>query len=133
MMRLLMAKVLPLGLTGAFLQSSISPLRPALNAFMAANAALAGQSTQDSGADFEGMLKEQLGKGGPGGGGAKAPPANAKDQLNDIIAQVKGQNGETSPHPVVNSKPSKPPAHSPAKHAEAPPGPETKLTAVTGK
>ena len=59
MFKIFLGRVLPLGATAALLQSSVSPLKPALQAFGAATNALAGQSTQDSGADFATIAKEQ--------------------------------------------------------------------------
>jgi hypothetical protein len=146
MMRLLFAKVLPLGLTGAFLQSSVSPIKPALNAFMAATDALAGKSTANSGADFEAMLQDQLKNGAVPGIGGKAPekpkPENAKDQLNDIIAQVKGQTAEmgAAGSGVGKAVKAAKTAQKSSKHTEPEKpkdvpvtGPETSLTAVSGK
>ena len=52
--QLIIGRVLPLGLAGLFLQSSVSPIRPALNAFAAATDALAGRSSDHVEANFPG-------------------------------------------------------------------------------
>ena len=72
--QLIIGRVLPLGLAGLFLQSSVSPIRPALNAFAAATDALAGRSSDHVEANFPGT--------------AGAPPV----QLPSSPEDVKGGN-----------------------------------------
>jgi hypothetical protein len=151
MIKLLFARVLPLGLTGMFMRSSISPLKPAFKAFAAASAALSGESVQNSGADFGEVIDaaQQVGKDvtNPGlAGPATSPKTSAKDQLNDIIAQVKGQSGQdiapkgdpgkgsSGKGGQATADASKPKSGKSNKHGPeaAPAGPEVKLTDVKG-
>jgi hypothetical protein len=98
MFKVFLGRILPLGATAMLLKSSFSPLEPALRAFGAANAALSGQSTNDSGADFESMAKKALAGAGLGNGAAQE--ASSKEELNDIIKSVKARSvasGEAKP------------------------------------
>jgi hypothetical protein len=93
---LLFGRLVPLGMTGAFLQTSYSPIRPALNAFRAATSALSGEAVNNSGA------------------GGLVPTGDARMQLDQIIADVKAKGGSglvTPPGSPPHRQAPQPPKH----------------------
>lgn len=104
----LLVRGVPLGATIALLQSSASPIQPALNAFATAINALSGENVSDSGFrtdDIERqageIAKVSNGLGEPKGlldalfGGSRGKKKeSAQAQLDAIINRVKGSSGE---------------------------------------
>lgn len=125
--KLLLGRAMPMGAAALLLKSSYSPIQPALAAFGAATNALSGQSTQDSGADFDKVAQEAQGQIQQAqGGGLKSildklfsggsHPDAAKKQLDDIIQHVKDRGGDApdpGPQPPSDSAHVSQPASAP--------------------
>jgi hypothetical protein len=102
--KLLIGRVLPVGVAGALLASSASPLQPALRLFESAGNALGGDASVDT-SDIqmpdEASVQQALGQGEQGIGAklsrmfnnllGKGDSGKAKAQLDQIIAKVKSR------------------------------------------
>ena len=111
MLKLLLGRLMPLGAAAFLLKSSVSPIKPALNAFAAATDALAGQSTSHVDANFPGadgsmpQVSVPRVQGLLGSLFHNDQSAQAKAELDQVIADVKyhGHPPESVPQPAHKS------------------------------
>ncbi|MHB8876328.1 MAG: hypothetical protein ACYC8T_21760 [Myxococcaceae bacterium] len=119
MTKLLLGRLLPMGVAIALFTSALSPLRPALGAFTVAANALAGESNAGGT-----TMPEELSAPGVGGGvfdsmlgslfGPKEKGQDAKQQIQGLVDSLKAKS-EASEAESRAPRPIKPPGKAPGK------------------
>ena len=128
MTKLLLGRVLPMGVAAALFTSALSPLRPALGAFSVAANALAGESNAGGTA-----MPDQLSAPMPGQGffaslfGPKEKGEDAKEQIQGLVDSLKAKSeaaaAEAAAKQKAKKKPVKPATRGPGRGQAQSPAP----------